>query len=160
VERERRGRVAIVVAGFLPERPSAPNPNAGALCRDRASSALSSPRRCRRSRPATEQESGEVWGWPAPLSIRAGRYMFVSRIAREYRPAILLLQEKSRIMSNLWFKPISALPRTLLAAPKMRIADYHNIAILSMTGEGLRLHISKNVAKIFYCKSCGDLGWS
>ena len=64
------GCAAIVVAGSAPARSSAPLPNAGAHCRDRASSALSSPRQHRHSRPAIEQESGGVWGWRAPLSIR------------------------------------------------------------------------------------------
>jgi hypothetical protein len=62
---------AIVVAGSPPARSFAPLPNAGAFCRDRASSPLSSLGPHRFGRPVIEQESGGVWGSRAALSIHA-----------------------------------------------------------------------------------------
>src|SRR6516162_11676369 len=70
---ETRDYAVIVVAGSRPARACVPLRKTGSLCRDRASSPLSSPRRRRHGRPAIKQESGGVWGWPDRLSIRAGR---------------------------------------------------------------------------------------
>jgi hypothetical protein len=49
------------------------------LCRDRASSPLSSLGPHRQDRRAIEQESGGVWGWRTPLSIHATRQISLAR---------------------------------------------------------------------------------
>src|SRR5262249_42805558 len=67
--KQTRRRAPIVVAGFPPARSFAPLPNAGAVCRDRASSPLSSLGRSV-APPVIEQESGGVWGCRTGLSIR------------------------------------------------------------------------------------------